>query len=97
MAIQGLPITVGTTATALSLTTGFSDLIKYNQNGQSISVQNPSPSVTVYLGGSNVTSSSYGYALLPGQTYIVDLNSGEHLYAVVSSSTQQVNVVRVGV
>lgn len=97
MATQGLLVTVGTTATVLSLTSGFSDLINYNQSGQSLSVQNPSSSVTVYLGGSNVTSSVYGYALLPGQTYTIDLRAGEHLYAAVASGTQQVNVIRTGV
>ena len=97
MAINGLSITVGTSATLLSATGGFTDQITYNQNGQSLLVQNPSSSVTVYLGGANVTSSVYGHALAPGTSMTVDLSSGEHLYAAVASGTQLVNVIRKGV
>lgn len=96
MAVQGLSITVGTTATILSAT-AFSDSIKYNYEGQSLLIQNPSSTVTVYIGGSNVTSSVYGYQLLPLQTLTIDLSRGEHIYGAVASSTQVVNVIRRGV
>lgn len=97
MAIQGLQVTVGTTATLLSATSAFTDSVAYNQNGQSLLVQNPSTTVTVYLGGSNVTSSIYGYSLAPGATMSIDLSQSENLYAAVASGTQSVNVLRKGV
>ena len=96
MAVAGLRITVGTTATLLSSTTP-SDPIAYNQKGQSLLIQNPSTTVTVYLGGSNVTSTVYGFALAPQQAISIDLAGGENLYAAVATSTQVVNVLRSGV
>lgn len=96
MAIQGLSITVSTTATILSAIT-FSDNIKYNYEGQSLLIQNPSTTVTVYIGGSDVTSSIYGYQLLPLQSVTIDLSSNEHIYAAVASGTQVVNIIRRGV
>lgn len=96
MALEGAIVTVGTTATLLSGAT-FSDTINYNYRGQSILVQNPSTTVTVYLGGTDVTSSVYGYRLLPNQSVSIDLYPGEQLYAAVASSTQTVSVIRTGV
>lgn len=96
MALEGAIITVGTTATLLS-DTSFSDTVNYNYRGQSILVQNPSTTVTVYLGGTDVTSSVYGYRLLPNQSVSIDLYPGEQLYAAVASSTQTVSVIRTGV
>jgi archaellum component FlaF (FlaF/FlaG flagellin family) len=97
MSLTGLTITVGTTATILSQTSGFSDTITYNLNGQSVLIQNPSSSTKVYVGGPNVSSSVYGYELLPGQSISIDLSGGEHIYAAVVSGTQAVNVIRRGI
>lgn len=90
MAIEHARPTVTTTASAIA--TGTND-----RSGQSVVVQNPSAGATVYLGGSGVTSSSYGYALVGGSDISIDLSGGESLFAIVASSTQQVNVLRQGV
>jgi hypothetical protein len=50
----------------------------------------------VYLGGEGVTTSSYGYELLGGTSFSVELQDDEKLYAVVASSTQTVNIFRQG-
>lgn len=83
-------VSVGTTATQLSSNYAGKD-------GQTVSVQNPSSSVTVYLGGEGVTTTSYGYALGVLSDMSIDLQDGEKLYAVVASSTLTVNVLRQGV
>jgi hypothetical protein len=85
-------VSVGTTATKIS-----SDYS--GKDGQTISIQNPSTSVVVYLGGEGVTTTSYGYALggVTVSDMSIDLQDGEKLYAVVASSTQTVNVLRQGV
>jgi hypothetical protein len=95
MAINGTRVTVGTTATLLT-PTGFTNPISSNQQGISLLVQNPS-SVTVFIGGSDVTTTGYGFALAVNQSIAVDLQSDELLYAVVASGTQTVNVLRQGV
>jgi hypothetical protein len=66
------------------------------RRGQTVSIQNPGSS-TVYLGGSDVTSSSYGFELGAGITFSIDLFDQETLYGVVASGTQTVNVIRQGV
>jgi len=59
----------------------------------SISVQNLDSAITVYLGSSSVTTSSYGFALLAGQTYTVDLLASDQLYAISASGTPNVAVL----
>lgn len=83
-------VSVGTTATQLS--SNYS-----GKDGQTISVQNPSASVSVYLGGEGVTTTSYGYVLGTNSDMSIDLADGEKLYGVVASSTLTVNVLRQGV
>lgn len=90
MSLSHERVSVGTTATQLS--SNYS-----GKDGQTVSVQNPSTTVTVYLGGEGVTTSSYGYALGVVSDMSIDLQDGEKLYAVVASSTQTVNVLRQGV
>lgn len=90
MALEHAQVTVGTTATLLSAATAGRD-------GQSVLVQNPTGGVNVYIGGTGVTTSSYGYLLLAGSAFAIDLQAGEGLYGVVASSTQAVGVIRQGV
>ena len=59
----------------------------------SISVQNLDPAIIVYLGSSSVTTSSYGFALLAGQTYTIDLLASDQLYAIAASGTPNVAVL----
>ena len=89
MAIGHERVSVGTTATLLSSAYAGRD-------GQTVLVQNPAAGATVYLGGTDVTTSSYGYSLAGGTDVSIDLQNGESLYAVVASSTQTVNVLRQG-
>jgi len=90
MALSHAIVSVGTTATLLSSSTAGRD-------GQTVLVQNPSGGATVYLGGTGVTTSSYGFLLEGGVAFAIDLQDNESLYGVVASSTQSVNVIRQGV
>ena len=47
-----------------------------------VSIQNTSESAEIYLGGSSVSSSSYGIKLLSGQIWSADLGAYDELYAV---------------
>jgi len=89
MAISHERVSIGTTATQVS-----SDYA--GKDGQTVSVQNPSGGATVYLGGTGVTTTSYGFALAGGTDFSVEMQDGEKLYGVVASSTQTVNVLRQG-
>ena len=90
MALSHAIVSVGTTATLLSSSTAGRD-------GQTVLVQNPTGGATVYLGGTGVTTSSYGFLLEGGVAFAIDLQDNESLYGVVASSTQSVNVIRQGV
>jgi hypothetical protein len=89
MPISHSRISVGTSAT--KLTNDYD-----GRSGQTINVQNPADGVSVYLGGADVTTTSYGYLLGPSTSFSVELQYGEKLYAVVASGTQTVNVLRQG-
>jgi hypothetical protein len=89
MAVTHNIVAIGTTATVISTAAG-------DRDGHSVLVQNPSASVTVYIGGEGVTTSSYGVALAGGADMSIDLLQNEVLYGVVASSTQNVNVLRAG-
>ncbi len=87
MAVKGSALTVGTSAVNLgSLVTRLS-----NDEKQCCQVQNSS-SVTIYVGGSNVSTSVYGMALAPGDVWSADLYSDDDPYVVAATPG---NVVRV--
>jgi len=83
-------VTVGTVATLLSAA-------EAGRDGQTVLVQNPSGGANVFLGGTGVTTTSYGYLITAGSAFAVDLQVGESLFGVVASSTQNVSVIRQGV
>ena len=58
----------------------------------SYSFQNLDASLPIYIGGSGVTTSSYGYALFAGQVYSADLLASDIIYAISASGTPSVAV-----
>ena len=76
------------TSTAVALT--FEDVV---QSSYTLVVQNNNDSGYLYLGGSNVSSSSYGYKLFPGQGFTIEFSSLNRLYAVCSSNTMTAAVL----
>jgi hypothetical protein len=55
-------------------------------SGLDFTVQNPNDSGYVYLGGVGVTTSNYGFRILPNHSISFELSSRDHLYAVASTS-----------
>ena len=53
----------------------------------SLIVQNTSASGYVYIGGSDVTTSNYGYKLSPLQSFAIELESFDKIYACGDSGT----------
>jgi len=57
-------------------------------NTVTVTVQNVDGSATVYLGGSTVTSSAYGYKLAAGASYtLTDIPVNSELYAISSGAS----------
>lgn len=82
--------TVGTTATPLF---AVNDNFTQRRRG-TFSVQNNSAS-TVFVGGPGVTTSSFGYKLVAGDSMAFDLGPSDILYAVVASGTADINLMQV--
>jgi hypothetical protein len=88
MAVSGAIMPITTARSIISLGGG--------SRGQKLYIQNTSGAV-IYLGGSNVTTSLYGWALpATSGTLTVELEYGESLYAIAASSVN-LNVLRIGV
>lgn len=78
---QGTQVTVGTTPTALwDGTRGRGRFLVTNDSD-----------VTVYLGGSDVDTT--GYRLQAGRSIVASEDSGEVLYAVVGTGTEDIDVL----
>ena len=86
MTVEHSQPSVGTSATAVAKAIGVTD---------QVSVQNTS-AVSIYLGGSAVTTSSYGCVLSPSEVFTADLPPGATLYGVVATTTSTVHVMQIG-
>lgn len=96
MATAHKAITVAATPTALWPRSGTLGL--FNPTGPyGLSVQSPAGAVDVFLGGADVSATSYGHRLVAGGTYAADLDTGEVLYAAVAAGTQAVTCIFAGV
>lgn len=84
MAIVHARISVGTTATVLA---------PFQPNADRVVVVQNLGTVSVYVGGPGVTTSSYGYELKPNASLSFDVDQAEDLYGVVASGSQTVSVL----
>ena len=65
-------------------------------SGLSLTIQNVSEDDTVYLGGENVTSSSFGISLSPAAGISIDLfNGNDSLYAIGEAGGSVISVLTV--
>jgi hypothetical protein len=65
-------------------------------SGLDITIQNVHASAIVYLGAEGVTSSNYGYLLLPGAAWSVELPSFDSMYAITNTNGSTVAVLMTG-
>lgn len=91
-------ISIGTTVGGLLNATGqvsvgnTATLIIAANNRQGVLITNPSSTVTVYIGGSGVTTGN-GQELLPGNSITLPVVSA--VYGIVATSTQTISYVEV--
>lgn len=88
MAIKHARVTVGTTATLL-------DTFDMLDGSGTVSIQNLG-TVSVYIGGPGVTTTSYGYELKANSSLSIDMKIPETVYGVVATGTATVNVLTKG-
>ena len=65
-------------------------------SGYDITIQNNNSSGYVYVGGESVSTSSYGFRILPNHSISFELPSKDHLYVVASTSNLTAAVIKIG-
>lgn len=63
-------------------------------SGMDITIQNTDDAAIVYVGGTGVTSSNYGYRLSPGAAWSIELSGRDALYAVTDTNNSKVAVLK---
>jgi redox-sensitive bicupin YhaK (pirin superfamily) len=87
-------VTVGTTPTLVEVRADPA-----STQGWGMEVTVPSGGVTVYAGGSDVTTTgtNVGRAIAAGSSFAFDLSPGERVYLIVATGTQAVTIFATGV
>lgn len=95
MAVSHSSVTVGTTAA--SLTAGVDDASGNNYDVARRVILTNTGATDVYIGGSGVTTSAYGYKLAASASLALELISGDEPFGIVSTGTAVVRVLHTGV
>ena len=80
----------------LSSTTATKIIPGGTHSGFDITIQNNNASGSVYVGGESVTTSNYGFRILPNHAISFELPSKDHLYLVASTSNLTAAVIKIG-
>lgn len=92
MSLSHQIITLNSNITTI-LTTPASEEIPY-ASSLSISIQNIG-AVNVYIGSEDVSLTSFGVMLTPGQTFTADIAPNDELHAIIQAGASDVAVLRV--
>lgn len=65
-------------------------------SGMDITIQNVDSAAYVYIGGTGVTTSNYGYRLAPAAAISFELPGKNALYAISDTNNSQVAVLKTG-
>lgn len=63
-------------------------------SGIDITVQNVNETGYIYIGGEGVTSTSYGYRLLPNQAFSIELPGEDPLYLIAETNAMVAAVLK---
>jgi hypothetical protein len=85
MTIHSLTTLSNTTATLLT-PNGI-------HSGLDITIQNTHESAYVYIGGTGVTSTNYGYRIAPGCAWSIELSGKDSLYAITDTNNSKVAIL----
>lgn len=62
-------------------------------SGIDITMQNVNDSGYIYIGGEELSSTSYGYRIMPNHAISVELNGQSSLYAIASTNNMKLAVL----
>lgn len=67
-----------------------------DHSGMDITLQNVNPSGYIYVGGEGVTSSDYGFRLMPNHSISFELPGYDALYALSSAANMTLAILQTG-
>jgi hypothetical protein len=82
--------------TALSNATATRMTPPGSHGGMDITLQNVNTTGYIYIGGEGVTSSSYGFRILPNHSISFELSSNDALYAISSVDAMNIAMIQIG-
>ena len=65
-------------------------------SGLDFTVQNISDTAYVYIGGSEVTTTNFGYRIAPGTAISVELAPKDAIYAITDTNESEIAVLSIG-
>lgn len=65
-------------------------------SGMDITIQNVNEYGNIYLGGENVSSTSYGYKIMPGHAISVELPGEDALYLIADEANSEAAILTIG-
>lgn len=63
-------------------------------SGMDVTLQNVNSSGYIYVGGSGVTATDYGYRILPNHSFSIELNGKDALYAIASAPNMKLAMLK---
>jgi hypothetical protein len=63
-------------------------------SGLDITIQNVDETANVFIGGSTVTASDYGFKLTPGAGFSIELHPNDRLYAISDTNGSNAALLR---
>ena len=87
--------TVHQTHTLTTAGTAYEIVPQLNGNGKDVTIQNNNTSASVLIGGPGVTTTNYGFKILPNAAISFELDGTDPIWAVSSTAGATVNTMRI--
>jgi hypothetical protein len=82
--------------TTLSNTTAIQLTPNGTHSGMDITLQNVNADGYIYIGSSSVSSTNYGFRIMPNHSISFELTGNNSLYAISSVNNMKVAVIQIG-
>jgi hypothetical protein len=87
--------TVHQTITLTTSGTAYEIIPALAGNGKDVTIQNNNATANVFIGGSGVTTSDYGFKILPNAAISFEITGNDSIWATGSANGATVNVIRI--
>lgn len=88
-------MTTHETITLATAGTAYEIIPELGGNGKDVTIQNNNVSASVLIGGPGVTTSDYGFKIVPNAAISFELDGTDSIWAVSSTSGATVNIMRI--